>query len=280
MKRGLVLSLCAAAVVAMTSPALADIDVQLNLRYTDPNNATGGGTWDLLVQDNGASNGVAGIKVDLIGDVGVTGVDTGPVTAGVFNNTDDVFRFQLLGSGNTEIVAGDNLDGPGASLTGVGKGAGTPGNVADDDLFLGGASSGWNDSALIASGSWTGARPDIAQILANEFDGTTAVSASIAISSVRGDSVGVDMLRPGDANRSGGVTIDDFNLLAANFGGSGTWNTGDFNSSGTVTIEDFNLLAANFGSTSAPPAISAVPEPTSIAILTFGAATVMLRRRR
>jgi hypothetical protein len=52
----------------------------------------------------------------------------------------------------------------------------------------------------------------------------------------------------GDGSRQ--VGIEDFNLLAQNFGksaqafGQGNY---DYSSDGKITINDFNLLAANFG---------------------------------
>jgi N-acetylmuramoyl-L-alanine amidase len=54
----------------------------------------------------------------------------------------------------------------------------------------------------------------------------------------------------GDGDRNGTVTIQDFNLLAANFGKSGrTFAQGnyDYSGDGVVTIQDFNILATNFG---------------------------------
>ena len=55
----------------------------------------------------------------------------------------------------------------------------------------------------------------------------------------------------GDADLDGGVSINDFNTLAANFGKSTgqSWLTGDFDDDRGVSINDFNLLAANFGKT-------------------------------
>jgi hypothetical protein len=56
--------------------------------------------------------------------------------------------------------------------------------------------------------------------------------------------------RYGDANLSGNVNSDDFNLLATNFGLSGKrWSQGNFNfdPAGLVNSDDFNLLATNFG---------------------------------
>ena len=55
----------------------------------------------------------------------------------------------------------------------------------------------------------------------------------------------------GDIDRDRGVSINDFNILAANFGkASGqSYLTGDFDYDGGVSINDFNLLAGNFGKT-------------------------------
>jgi hypothetical protein len=52
----------------------------------------------------------------------------------------------------------------------------------------------------------------------------------------------------GDGNRDGRVNLDDFNVLAANFGQSPrTFSQGDFNYSGNVNLDDFNVLASRFG---------------------------------
>ncbi len=58
----------------------------------------------------------------------------------------------------------------------------------------------------------------------------------------------------GDATNDGRVNLDDFNILAANFGQSGrNFSQGDFDYSGNVNLNDFNLLAARFGQ-QLPPA--------------------------
>ena len=53
----------------------------------------------------------------------------------------------------------------------------------------------------------------------------------------------------GDANHDGVVDANDFAILAANYGQSGSvdWNNGDFNYDRTVNALDFNALANNFG---------------------------------
>ena len=58
----------------------------------------------------------------------------------------------------------------------------------------------------------------------------------------------------GDANRDGRVNLQDFNILAANFGQSGRdFARGDFNYDTVVNLADFNLLASRFGQTAASP---------------------------
>ncbi|HRK29886.1 MAG TPA: hypothetical protein PLD59_02315 [Tepidisphaeraceae bacterium] len=85
---------------------------------------------------------------------------------------------------------------------------------------------------------------------------------------------------PGDANLSGGVSLDDFTSLAAGFGSAGRWSAGDFNYDGNVNLDDFTALAANFGaSLPADVARRAVPEPTMLAV-PLAMLVMSVRRRR
>ena len=107
----------------------------------------------------------------------------------------------------------------------------------------------------------------------------------------------------GDADLDGGVSINDFNALAGNFGQSTgkVWVDGDFDYDGGVSINDFNLLAGGFGQSlpasseawtgllafaaahndlAAFEAVTGVPEPTGLALIAAGGTLAFRRRRR
>jgi len=82
----------------------------------------------------------------------------------------------------------------------------------------------------------------------------------------------------GDANLDGTVDTIDFNLLAANFGGSHKgWGQGEFDFNGLVDTVDFNILAANFGASGLPP--TNVPEPQAVGMLLMSIAPLVAKRR-
>jgi hypothetical protein len=53
----------------------------------------------------------------------------------------------------------------------------------------------------------------------------------------------------GDANCDGAVTIEDYSIMATNYGNVGVWEYGDFNGDGWITIEDYSALVTNYGNT-------------------------------
>jgi hypothetical protein len=98
-------------------------------------------------------------------------------------------------------------------------------------------------------------------------------------SSQLGDFFDITGFIQGDANGDGNVAFDDFLILSAGFGSAGNYTQGDFDLSGTVDFSDFLILSANFGQS--PNAAVAVPEPSSLLILSLGAlAAGPIRKRR
>jgi phosphoheptose isomerase len=102
-------------------------------------------------------------------------------------------------------------------------------------------------------------------------DGTyRATLPAAGVTNPAGTSIAVDyalqfFFIAGDANHDGSVKLDDFNILATNFGLSGkTFSEGNFNydPAGLVNSDDFNILAARFGM-SLGPAAATLPAPFS-----------------
>jgi hypothetical protein len=83
---------------------------------------------------------------------------------------------------------------------------------------------------------------------------------------------------PGDVNGVGGVTIDDYNIIKANYGTNVTMRIlGDLNQDRVVNVLDFREWKANV-----PPAVSAgltVPEPGG-GLLALSGLAIGSRRRR
>jgi fibronectin-binding autotransporter adhesin len=110
----------------------------------------------------------------------------------------------------------------------------------------------------------------------------------------------------GDADLTGSVDLDDFNLFLAGYQDPAnvpqTWIYGDFDYTGSVDLDDFNLFLAAYQANGAPlstlangiemsslsagdqqmmlGAIAAVPEPGTLGVLAVGACGLLARRRR
>ena len=94
-------------------------------------------------------------------------------------------------------------------------------------------------------------------------DGTyRATLSGSGVTDAAGNPLGTDyahdfLFLRGDADNNGRANLDDFNVLAANFGQSNRdFTQGDFDYSGNVNLNDFNILASNFGQTLAAPSTS------------------------
>jgi hypothetical protein len=108
----------------------------------------------------------------------------------------------------------------------------------------------------------------------------------------------------GDATLSGSVTFGDFQILAAHFGQSGSWDEGNFLYGSTINAGDFAALAENIpsaaltsgqlasmdtfaaglGDALVPSGVGfqvvSVPEPAMVGLLALGGTGLLTRRRR
>lgn len=143
-----------------------------------------------------------------------------------------------------------------------------------------------NSSNFAASGVTTTATftfPGLGNILpSGNYTGTLA-SANVqdkAGNPLPSDAVSNFYFQAGDGTHNGVVEINDFNIVAANFGKSGqTFSQGnyDYSVDGLVNITDFNILAANFGksvSTTPPAAPASEPLTTQARTSTIGMTSV------
>ena len=88
----------------------------------------------------------------------------------------------------------------------------------------------------------------------------------------------------GDANGDGAVTFDDAWILLSNYptDTGATWEQGDFDGDGDVDAEDAVILKQNYPSELPPrleQAVSNLPEPCSLMVLSVGGLLALRRRR-
>jgi hypothetical protein len=149
----------------------------------------------------------------------------------------------------------------------------------------------WNGSGITSSVAASGNNYGVA------FGGHGVVAG------LAWDEVEVGYALYGDTNLDGVVNGDDFSILVSNLGRavSTGWEAGDFNYDGVVNSTDFTLFMNNFGRQAvgadiALPAsdiaaldafaaanhisVFPVPEPASLAILSFTGITLLARRRQ
>ena len=94
---------------------------------------------------------------------------------------------------------------------------------------------------------------------------------------------GMDDLRPflGDFNLDDSVDELDYFILRDHFGPGTTPFTGDMNFDGRTDLKDFDLFMGFFEAAGHSPAsLPAIPEPTTLALLTPAAGLLLARRKR
>jgi hypothetical protein len=279
--------LCALATLLLTAHAAADdIDLSLNVFYSNPSNPASGGTWQVVARTD--VFGLAGLQMYLTNIA--TAAAAGP--RGVVNGTDPAGLSIFVsdpepGLGFTEVIAGQILLDPsdmsptdeqsafygiGALQNGApnypGRPAGTNAigpaftsltgvqNVpwATGDAF---GDVAWNTGARIATGTFNpGATPGFFQSPLFVHNGTvfTSLGTNKVYGQVSGDVVASTVVRTNltgvilpDYNRNGRVDAADFVLWRKTEGQMGAGLVADGNSDGKVDQADYNLWRMHFG---------------------------------
>ena len=122
-------------------------------------------------------------------------------------------------------------------------------------LQRGFANGAWNglglNSAMAASGTFAG-RTGLGYAEATDL--FTTFPATFSGQQVDNTAVLIKFTFYGDANLDGSTNLNDFNVLAGNFGQTGRrWVRGDNDYNLTINLADFNRLAAGFGGSGLAP---------------------------
>ncbi len=127
------------------------VNLSLNLQYTNPANPALGGAWTLVAKTDSAL-GISSINA-ILSNINTAGI-TYQAGIGAFLNN-GVSPFVAVDGTTVEVVYLQDLSSPASVVTNVGRGAGTPGNLALD--FLNDPQ--WNNSARIFFGTFGTSTP-------------------------------------------------------------------------------------------------------------------------
>lgn len=279
-----VILLCCVSVLGLANVSQAQsVSLSLNLLYSNPADHTAGGNW-FLVAKTSSVNGISLVNA-IMSNINMPGIT---YQNGIGAMLDGGNPWVINNGASVEVLYTQDLSTPANVVTDVGRGAGTPGNLAIDLLN----DPTWNNAALIATGSFSGSKPafvgnndtpaDVTE--ANVFTTKIAPFSSVAavpLSTVVREST----LQFGDYNRNGTVDAADYSVWRETLGtGVSIYSGADGNGNGTIDIGDYTVWNAHFGLVSAPGSglgtIAAVPEPVTLLIVLSALAAISRMRSR
>jgi hypothetical protein len=262
------------------------IDMSLNLQYTMPSEPAMGGNWTLVAKTNSA-NGIGSISA-ILSNVNAAGI---AYQSGIGAMLKGGSPFVIQNGPLVELLYAQELSNPASVVTDVGRGAGTPGNLAIDPFN----DPAWHNAAVIATGTFGDTRPAFTANLDTPPDVTkgnvlttktppffTAAAGTVTV--VVRDGLTVPLV--GDYNLNGTVDAADYIAWRDTLTQMVTPYSGaDGNGNGTIDNADYDVWRSHFGQTTAGGgagliAIAPVPEPATLALLLPTAVGYYLRRRR
>ncbi|MDB5327566.1 MAG: putative outer rane autotransporter [Phycisphaerales bacterium] len=283
----------------LIASGIADAVVPPTASVLTIDGATGSANFSGTIQDNITIFGiVGGAKTS----VAKTGANTQTFSGtNSYTGTTTVGAGTLVMGTTTAIAPASAVTvGAGATLAIYKLGFGPSGGVATMPLPTIGTNGKFDvgtGKAVLTGTTVTAVQALVNAGIANNSQSIITSSADAAHNVGYGDvgagGITVRYTLLGDANLDGAVNFNDFLVLQNSFNQPGVFTQGDFNYDGTVNFNDFLVLQNNFGQsvTGAPVTVtrqevaaltafaSAVPEPTSLAVLGLAGAAVLRRRR-